>query len=119
MLAGILFFIASCALIFADFKIYQKKQELKLQIDNYKKEIEAIKNRNKELSEGIKNSNEEHYIEKVAREELDMQKPGENVVAFIMPEQKAEEKKQENFMDIKIWAGWLSSWWREIFKSFK
>ena len=41
---GILFFLVIIAMIFADFKIYQKKQELISQISDYQKQIEDIKN---------------------------------------------------------------------------
>ena len=40
---GIAFLIIIFSLIFADFKIYQKKQELTSQIDAYQKQIEDIK----------------------------------------------------------------------------
>lgn len=117
--AGILFLVAALVLIFYDFKLYQKKKELLGQIDFYKNQIEAIEKRNAELKEGAARSDDAGYIEKVAREELDMQKQGEKVVAFIMPEKKpAEEKPQKNFWSINFWFGWLSQSWQWIKNKF-
>ena len=77
---GIFILILVAALVFADYKIYQKRQNLISQIDAYNKQIEEIKQRNESLKEQISKSDDKDYIEKIAREELDMQKEGEKVV---------------------------------------
>ncbi len=117
---GILFLVASVFLILADIKIYREKQKLIAQLEGYKKQIEEIENRNKDLKEGITEANNNNYIEKVAREELDLQKQGEKVVTFIMPQTQkpAQETKQQNFLDIKTWTSWLSQSWSWIKSKF-
>ncbi len=116
---GILFLAISALLIFADIKIYKEKQRLNAQLEGYKKQIQEIESRNKVLKEGITEANNDNYIEKVAREELDLQKQGEKVVTFVMPpQQPKEEKKQQNFIDIGVWLGWLSNWWQVIKNKF-
>ena len=117
---GILFLIVSALLIFADIKIYKEKKRLNAQISGYKKQIQEIENRNKTLKEGIAGANNDNYIEKDAREELDLQKQGEKVVTFIMPplQQQNQEKNQQNFFDIKAWAIWLSQSWSWIKDKF-
>ena len=62
---GILFLVGICALIFADFKIYQKKQELISQINAYQKQIEDIKKSSQSLKDEIANSNNTDYLEKL------------------------------------------------------
>lgn len=104
IVAGILFLVASILLIFADIKIYKEKQKLNAQLEGYKKQIQEIEDRNKALKEGIAEANNNNYIEKVAREELDLQKQGENVVTFIMPPQQLKEKK----VNSNFWTGWIS-----------
>ena len=113
---GILFLTASAFLIFADIKIYKEKQKLNDQLLSYKKQIEEIENRNKVLKEGIVESDNNDYIEKIAREELDLQKQGEKVVTFIMPpaQQQTQKTEQQNFFNIKTWTGWLSQSWSWI-----
>lgn len=118
-IAGVLFLIAAAVLIFADFKLNQKKKELLGQIASYKSQIEAIEKRNMELKEGVARADDPNYIEKVAREELDMQKEGEKVVAFVMPEKKpVEEKPQQNFWSSNFLPGWLSQSWNWIKSKF-
>jgi cell division protein FtsL len=113
--AGIFILIAVLALLFTDFKIYQKRQQLISQIDAYKKQIEEIKKRNESLKEQITKSDDKDYIEKIAREELDMQKEGEKVVSFIMPEQKpAAEAQNGSFWSANFWFGWIGQSWQWI-----
>ena len=112
---GIFILILVAALVFADYKIYQKRQNLISQIDAYNKQIEEIKQRNESLKEQISKSDDKDYIEKIAREELDMQKEGEKVVSFVMPEQKpGEEQKTESFFSANFWFGWLGQSWNWI-----
>jgi cell division protein DivIC len=82
-------------LVVADVKIYQKRKGLQAEVAKYEQQIKEIKEKNKELEERISNSDNPDYIEKVAREEQDMQKPGENVVSFVMPEEKPQNEKSE------------------------
>ena len=115
--AAILFLVASAILIYADVKIYKEKQKLNAQLDGYKKQIQEIQDRNKSLKEGIVQADDSNYVEKIAREELDLQKPGEKVVTFVMPpQQPKEENKQQNAFDFKNLTGWLSQAWKNIFK---
>jgi cell division protein DivIC len=110
--AGILLIIIAVLLVFEDVKIYKKRHQLNAEISNYEKQILQIQKRNETLKEEIANSNNPDYIEKIAREEEGMQKPGEKVVSFIMPaQQTAQEQKAGNFWDAKVWAGWFSGAW--------
>lgn len=88
---GIMFLIAIFFLIVADVKIYQKKQQLISQINNYKKQIEDIKKSSQTLEDEIANSNNQDYLEKLAYEQLGEQKPGEKEVIFVMPEEKLKQ----------------------------
>lgn len=116
---GIFVLIIVAAMLFADFKIYQRRQNLISQIDAYNKQIEEIKKRNESLKEQISKSDDKDYIEKIAREELDMQKEGEMVVSFVMPEQKSlEEQKTESFFSANFWFGWLGQSWNWLKSRF-
>ncbi len=112
---GVLFLVVAVVLIYANFKIYQKKQELANQVNDYKKQIEEIQERNRTLKEEIANSDNPEYIEKIARDQANLQKPGEKVVSFIMPkEQENKEKKSENFFARASLSAWLSGMWQFI-----
>lgn len=113
--AGILFLVVIIVLIFADFKIYQKKQELTSQINAYQKQIEDIKKSSQTLKDEIANSNNTDYLEKLAYEQLGEQKPGEKEVIFVAPKEKTKTaQKPQNFWDVKLWSGWLSGAWQWI-----
>lgn len=116
---GILFLIIAVVLIYADFKIYQKKQELTAQLNNYKKQIEELQKRNETLKDEITNSDNPEYIEKIARDQENLQKPGEKVVSFIMPgQQENQENKAEKASGKINWLGWVSWPWDWIKSMF-
>lgn len=96
-------------LIISDVKIYQKKRQLTLQIENLKAKIQDLETKNISLKDGIERSDDNQYIEEVAREELDLQKPGEAVVSFVTAEKEPEQdnEKKKNFF--QIWLEKLGS----------
>jgi cell division protein FtsB len=114
-IAGILFIIIIAVLCVADVKIYQKKKELSLQIEGYKKQIEDIKNSSQTFKNEIANSSNQDYIEKIAYEQLGEQKSGENEIIFITPPAKVQTVSvSNNFWDANAWIGWFSDAWSWI-----
>ena len=84
-----------------------RRNKLLAQINSLEKELQEAQERNALLKEGILKSGQEEYIEKIAREELNLQKEGEKAVAFVLPEEKQEEKKKENIWNPKTWWEWI------------
>ncbi len=104
--------ICICAfLVFTNIRMFQKRNQLNRQISDLKTKIENLKNSNSNLQEGISKSNDTAYIEKVAREELDLQKPGEKVFSFV----KTPASQQDNSSEKNPWPAWLA-WVIEWFK---
>jgi|GEM_PF-728795 len=118
-IGGILFLIIAVVLIFVNFQMFKKKQQLALQIEDYKKQIEELESRGKILKEEIINSDNPDYIEKIAREESDMQKPGEKVVSFVEqnPQQK-EVQTQEDLWNSNFWFSWIGQSWNWLLDKF-
>jgi len=112
--AAIFSIVVFIVLIIADIKIYQKRKGLEAEVAKYERQIQEIKDKNKNLEEKIANSDNPDYIEKIAREEQDMQKPGESVVSFIMPKAQDQKTEAENAWDPKNWFGWVSGSWSWI-----
>jgi cell division protein FtsL len=110
----ILCIVIFCLLIVANIKIYQRRQELSLQLENLKKQTEEIKNNNNQLKEGIQKATDSDYIEKIAREQLNLQKSNETATVFLMP--KVEEGKVENQNNQNNWFGKI---WQNIISIFK
>lgn len=76
----------------------QKREELRARIENSKKEIEALAEKNEELANQISQSQKESFFEKEAREKFNLKKPGEEEIVILAPEESSapEETVQPN-----------------------
>lgn len=99
-------------LIITNWKINKKRAVLTARIESLRKEIQILEEKNKELKEGISQSGSEEYLEKVAREQLGLKAPGEEV--FVINKEGKEEQpeikqNEKNFWNPKGWWEWLKS----------
>src|SRR3989344_8318219 len=78
-LVKIVLLIIIVFLVFADIKVYKERKKFNLQIDSLKEKIQAIQDKNNTLEQGIARADDKDYIEKIAREELDLQIEDEKV----------------------------------------
>jgi len=111
---GFLLLGISVWFVFQDVKIYFEKKDFSAQLKSYSKQIEEIKKSNESLKERIENSDNPDYIEKVARDEINLQKPGEKVVSFVEAEEKEDVVKEAQNSE-----SWLASLWNEFISIFK
>ena len=88
----------------------KRRADLNNRVSSLKKEIEEFKNKKAELEVSASETGEADYLEKVAREQLNLKKPGEEVVAVLSPEQ--EQKKEE---EVKKEEGF----WQKILSPIK
>jgi len=95
LFSAILIFGVIGFLIYSNLKTYQQRRELNLRIESLKAEISALQEKKQELEASASKLGEEEYLEKVAREQLNLQKPGEEVVTILSPEEEEKEKEQE------------------------
>ena len=110
LLCGGAVVVLVCALlIIADMGIYSQRKALALQIKNLETKVQDLTDKNASIKEQIAKSNDQQYIEKVAREELDLQKSGEKVVSFIVPPSQASSSVGEKKNAFEAWLGWLSA----------
>lgn len=115
MRAGVILII--CLIIFmtaANIKMYLARKRVISKIENYSAQIERITQSNKILEEEIANSDDPDYIEKVAREQENMQKTGEKVVSFVVPREEPASSAQR----VNSWLGWLAGAWRWVKSKF-
>ncbi len=108
---GVLVLGMLAVLVVANLKIYHKKQELAAQLANLHRQVKDLQASNGDLRQKIEKSDDPQYVEKIAREELDLQKQGETAVSFIMPQaqDKNIEASQKN-----TWQAWLGGAWNWI-----
>ncbi|MBU3934724.1 septum formation initiator family protein [Patescibacteria group bacterium] len=104
-------------LAFWNIKIKQTKDKVNVQLAAIEKEIENLEEKNEELKEGIVYAEDEDYIEKVAREQLNLQKSGESVVSFIMPSREDENKGKE--WGVKKIGSWFREKWEWLGALFR
>jgi len=111
ILVGILISAAVGFLIFENIKVNQKRTKLNSQIEILRREFQELERKNNLLKAGISQGEDEEYIEKIAREELNYQKEGETTVGYILPGETNsldnEEKKEEK--------GFWKNLWQKIF----
>lgn len=103
ILAVLIVMIASF-LIISNWKMNQRRAELRTKIEELKKEIQILEEKNKELEAGISQVETREYLEKVAKEQLNLKNPGEEVVVITKEEGLEKERKEEkkSFWQ-KIW----------------
>lgn len=92
---GILILAAIGFLVFSNLQINKRRTELTLRLESLKKEIEILVEKNQELTAKIPQVQKESYLEKEARERLNLKKPGEEMVVVLSPDKSEEEKPEE------------------------
>jgi cell division protein FtsB len=101
-LVVLIIFVSSIFLAVSNWKIIQKRNELKVRIDALKAEINILEEKNAELKEDITQGRGDEYAEKIARESLSMKKPGEEVLVVKMAsntEREVEPVEEKSFWE--------------------
>ena len=91
-------------LIFTNVNIALRRVELTERVEELRKEIQILEQKNKELRAKIIRAQEPDFLEEKAREELGLKKPGEEVVVILPIEEDVEEpvEEEKSFWQ-KIW----------------
>ncbi len=79
------------ALIFGNVKLYQKRRTLTPEMQVLQDKIEELQKEKQGLEARILQAQQEEYLERAAREEFNMKKEGEEVVAFPVVEDPFRE----------------------------
>lgn len=106
ILLGLLLLTVSGFLIFSNWKIVQRKAELIVKIESFKKEIQFLEEKNAKLQTGISQTERDDYWKEKLYEQGFVEKGEQQVV--ILP-QKEEEiiKEEKNFWNPQDWLEWL------------
>jgi len=114
--------ILLCLISFSTYKEISKKKKIQNEITKLQEEAKKINKENLDIQEKISYLESRDFQEKEARDKLNLQKPGENIV-IIKPtilENNAEEKKaegnsvQKNSVE-KISTSIPLKWWNYFF----
>lgn len=115
---GILILFILILLAIADIKINQKKKKLNFQIETLKNKIQDLQNKNNDLKENISRLNDDKYVEKIAREDLDLQQPEEKVFSFIETPNQTQDNNQGEKTFLQNWLDWVGNGWQWIKSKF-
>lgn len=110
-IAGVLLMCLLVVLVIANVRIQKKRQEFLAQVANLQRQVEQLQESNSDLKEGISKENDPAYIEKIAREQLDLQKEGETTVSFIMPSPNPQQDNTQSGDEVQ---SWFSKIWQGI-----
>ena len=105
---GMVVLLLVAVLVIADIHMYKKRQEFTAQTAALARQIQDLKDQNTALNQDIANADNDQYIERVAREQLDLQKQGEHVVSFIMPATQSSKANTANQNVLQNWWKWIS-----------
>jgi len=99
MIFALLIFIVG--LVIGNIELIQRRKKLKGNLSDLKNQFEDINNglKNEQMDNFIDNS--PAYLERVAREELNLRKPEENVVAFPLKIEEEVDKTEGLLQKIK------------------
>jgi cell division protein FtsB len=105
ILLGVFIFGIAGFLVISNLRISQRRTELNSQIELLNKELQELEEKNIELKAAIEQGVSPEYLEKVAREELNLKKEGEEaiVVKKITGQEEGEEAKKEK----NLWQEFL------------
>lgn len=103
----LLFIFVIGFLFITNWKIKQRRVELTNRIETLKQEVAILEEKNQEIKERISQSGKEEYLEEVARDQLGLKAPGEEVLVV---------KKESSFAEALEDEEEEKSWW-EKFKS--
>ena len=107
LIALVLFIIGF--IVITNWKINKRRNELTDKISLLKQEVQKLEEKNKELKEKKLDSESEDYLEKVARDQLDLKKPGEEVI--VVQKEPAFTKSSSELKKEKSWWDRFKSIW--------
>ncbi len=114
----IVVFFAGVFVVYSAFNELSQNSQIEKEIESLKREAEKIQKNNTELREKIAYFETPEFQERIAKEKLNLQKEGENVVIVKHNSSSREEFKEntpsQNHLSPEI-PNW-KKWWRYFFK---
>lgn len=107
------FIVLIGVLINANARTNKKRAQYVSRINELKQEIEETENKKEELEKALAQVGSRESLEKIAREQLGMKNPGEEVVVISKEEEASsseislEDEEKKNFWNPKYWWEWL------------
>jgi len=110
---GILLLTVLGFLIITNIKIKQRRERLLARVENLKNEVQILEEKNEGLRAKVSQAGSRESLEKIAREQLGLKAPGEEIV--VISKEKGEEKKEmqaqeeKGFWNPQGWWDWIKN----------
>lgn len=95
--------------VVTNWKIYQRRASLAPKVEQLRAEVEALEKIKIELEKESSNIGTEDHLERVAREQFDMKKPGEEV--YVVQEEPASTEGSGEAKEKMSWWEKIKSLW--------
>ena len=112
MFFALLFIFVIGFLFITNWKIKQRRVELTNRIETLKQEVAILEEKNEEIKERISESGKEEYLEEVARDQLSLKAPGEEVLV-VEKESSSAEASEDKEEEKSWWEKFKSIWMRD------
>ena len=87
----------------SNIRIYEKRASLQSHLDEKEVELEMLKERVSQADNLLNGTDDDFMIEKMAREQLLLKKPGEEVVFITFPESNSVELIEDDKKEFRWW----------------
>ena len=108
ILGGLIFLVVF--MLYTNIKILEERKRAEKELFKIEEQIKEEEKEKDKYNFQLGKSNTEEYLEKVAREELGLQKPGEQVVII----KKQEEEKRSEQIEDQGFVEKIFNWFREL-----
>lgn len=95
-----------------NWQAWQKEKQIAKRVNNLGRQVKVLQKKKEDFKRKIQEVNQKDYLEKVGREELNLQKPGEKAIAFIALPKKSLEKAP-------LELNWWQRFWKTVQEFFK
>ncbi|MCD6233364.1 septum formation initiator family protein [bacterium] len=110
-------FFLSAVFAWGNLRILKKRLSLKTQIESLKNKLSVLKEKEGALERKLHQYKTDYYMEKIAREKLDLKKKGEKVVAFPVESESFSQTStvgNENKERGNFWENFLKSFFGRL-----
>ena len=96
----------------ANVRMNKKRTNYNARIEALRKEIQQVESKSEELKKDVAQAGSKEQLERIAREQLGLKSPGEEVIVITREEEEKEkkeieEKQDKNFWNPKTWWEWI------------
>lgn len=104
-LLAVVILVLLSLLSWSNWRLFQRRREVEAELNQLDRKIKALKQEKRTIQASI-NQEDEQLIEEMARQQLNLKKPGEKVIVIEKPQSERERKQQQK--------EWWRKWWAKI-----